>query len=168
MAERVSLAARFDSAPNGAVDGGTARRQPVLLTVGVSMVSLFSTSIERGNVAPGPIGDQPYEDEASHLRAQRTRYQLRGQLGVQTLWCRTRRRYRAGSFRRRVPDAQAQRRAPGDAGQNGARHCVFMPGEMTDTAMPITSARFNGQIVAANGLGQHRGGRRSRRDRTGW
>ena len=98
--------------PRASINAPTVRRRwwysaaaTVLMAIGVSMVSLFSTSLERGNVALAQSVINHIEDESSHLREarpvivgrlnrvfERFGAQLAGDIGTV-------------QFRRRVPDA---------------------------------------------------------------
>ena len=147
LAERVSLAARFEQRAERRRQWWYSAAAAVLLTVGVSMVSLFSTSIERTNVALAQSVINHIEDEASHLRAahpvptarvnwvfKRFGAELAADIGPVHFAAECLMRKRNG-VHLVMP------------GKMGPVTVFFMPGEMTDTAMPITSARFNGQIV---------------------
>ena len=147
LAERVSLAARFEQRAERRRQWWYSAAAGVLLTVGVSMASLFSTSLERSNVALAQSVINHIEDEASHLRAahpiptarvnwvfKRFGAELAADIGPVHFAAECLMRHRNG-VHLVMP------------GRMGPVTVFFMPGEMTDTAMPVASARFNGQIV---------------------
>jgi hypothetical protein len=147
MADRIRLAAGFEQR-------ATVRRRwwysvaaGVLMAVGVSMVSLFSTTLERGNIALAQSVVHHIEDEASHLReahpvsAGRVNYvfrrfgaELTANIGPIHFAAECLMRHRNG-IHLVLP------------GQTGPITVLFMPGETTDSEMEIESARFHGYLV---------------------
>ena len=147
LAERVSLAARFQQRAERRRQWWYSAAAGVLLAVGVSMASLFSTSIERTNVALAQSVINHIEDEASHLRAahpipttrvngvfERFGAELAADIGPVHFAAECLMRQRNG-VHLVMP------------GRMGPVTVFFMPGEMADTTMPVASARFNGEIV---------------------
>jgi len=147
MVERIQLAARFDQ-------GSSSRRRwwygaaaSVLMAIAVSMVSLFSTSIDRGNVALAQSVINHIEDEAHHLREarpvsdarlhrvfERFGAALTGDIGQVTFAAECLMRDRTG-VHLVLPGAM------------GPITVFFMPGEATESSLPVRSARFQGSIV---------------------
>ncbi len=68
MAERIQLAARFDQRSTVQRRWWYSAAAAVLMTIGVSMASLFSTSLDRSNVALAQSVINHIEDESHHLR----------------------------------------------------------------------------------------------------
>jgi hypothetical protein len=117
------------------------------MAVGVSMVSLFSTSIERGNVALAQSVINHIEDESRHLREvqavssgrlnrvfERFGAELAGNIGTVNFAAECLMRNRTG-VHLVMP------------GQMGPITVFFMPGEMTESSMPVSSTRFSGKIL---------------------
>ncbi len=147
MAERIQLAARFEA-------GAVSRRRwwysaaaGVMLAVGVSMVSLWTASVERGGLALAQSVVHHIEDEASHLREAhpvstgRVNYvfdrfgaKLTDDIGPVHVAAECLMRKRNG-IHLVLP------------GSKGAITVFLMPGEMIDEALPVQSARFEGQII---------------------
>ena len=147
LAERVQLAARFEG------NAMTRRRwwygaaAGVLLAIGVSMVSLWTASVERGGLALAQSVVNHIEDEARHLREAhpvstgRVSYvfdrfgaELTDDIGPVHFAAECLMRERNG-IHLVIP------------GTKGAITVFLMPGEMIDEAMPVRSARFEGQII---------------------
>lgn len=147
MAERVRLAARFEQRAAlrrrwwyGAAAG-------VLVAIGVSMVSLFTTSLERSDVALAQSVIHHIEDEAHHLhevgpvKAGRLKWvferfgaELTADIGPVNFAAECPMRRRNG-VHLVLP------------GSRGPITVFFMPGEMTDVDLPVRSLRFAGHIL---------------------
>ncbi len=159
LAGRIKLATRSEQ-------GASTRRRwwysaaaTVLLTIGVSMVSLMSTSLERGNVALAQSVLNHIEDESAHLREahpvsdgrlkwvfKRFGAQLVAEIGQVNFAAECLMRKRNG-VHLVLP------------GKVGPITVFFMPGEMADAPMPVESARF--RTDHSDRLGQYRGGGRT-------
>jgi hypothetical protein len=147
MAERIQLAARFDQRSTVRRRWWYSAAATVLMAVGVSMVSLFSTSIERGNVALAQSVINHIEDESRHLREvqavssgrlnrvfERFGAELAGNIGTVNFAAECLMRNRTG-VHLVMP------------GQMGPITVFFMPGEMAESIMPVSSTRFSGKIL---------------------
>ncbi len=147
MAERIQLAARFEA-------GAVTRRRwwysaaaGVMLAIGVSMVSLWTASVERGGLALAQSVIHHIEDEASHLREahpvstgrvdyvfDRFGAKLTDDIGPVHFAAECLMRTRNG-IHLVLP------------GTKGAITVFLMPDEMIDEPLPVRSARFEGQII---------------------
>lgn len=150
LAERVQLAARFEQRAAGRRHWWYAAAASLLLTIGVSMVSLLSTSLERGSVVLAQSVLDHVEDESNHLR------EVRAISDGRLKWV----------FRRFGADLVADIGPVNFAAEclmrtrNGVHLVVpgkmgpitvfFMPGEHVDSPVQIASARFQGTIVPAD------------------
>ena len=147
MTERVHLAARFEQRSKVRRRWWYSAAATVLMVIGVSMVSLFSTSIERGNVALAQSVINHIEDESHHLReahpidSGRVDYvfgrfgaKVAGHLGTVNFAAECIMRNRTG-VHLVMP------------GKMGPITVFFMPGEMTDAVQPVSSTRFDGKIL---------------------
>lgn len=147
MAERIQLAARFEGA------AATRRRwwygaaAGVLLAVGASLVSVWTTSAERIGLELAQSVINHIEDEAAHLReaqpvsAGRVNYvfdrfgaELAGDIGPIHFAAECLMRDRNG-IHLVLP------------GRMGAITVFLMPGEMAADVLPVESPRFAGRIV---------------------
>lgn len=150
LAERVHLAARFEQRSTTQRRWWYSAAATVLMAIGVSMVSLFSTSIERGNVALAQSVIHHIEDESHHLREAgavseqrldrvfgRFGATLAGDLGQVNFAAECLMRNRTG-VHLVLP------------GERGPITVFFMPGEMTASTLPVRSARFSGKVVPAS------------------
>jgi hypothetical protein len=117
------------------------------MAVGVSMLTFFSTSLDRSSQALAQSVINHIEDESTHLRAaqpvsegrlnwvfERFGAQLTGNLGTVNFAAECVMRKRNG-VHLVMP------------GKMGPITVFFMPGEMIDTEMPVKSTRFDGRIV---------------------
>jgi hypothetical protein len=147
MAERIQLAARFDQRSTVQRRWWYSAVAAVLMTIGVSMASLFSTSLDRSNVALAQSVINHIEDESHHLREaqpvsvgrmnrvfERFGAKLVGDIGRVNFAAECLMRDRTG-VHLVMP------------GQAGPITVFFMPGEMAATDLTISSTRFNGQIL---------------------
>jgi len=147
MAERIQLAARFDHRSTVQRRWWYSAAAAVLMTIGVSMVSLLSTSIERGNVALAQSVINHIEDESHHLREvhpvtagrinrvfERFGAEVAGNLGTVNFAAECLMRDRTG-VHLVMP------------GQMGPITVFFMPGEMTASNLVVDSTRFSGRIL---------------------
>jgi len=147
MAERIQLAARFDRRSAVRRRWWYSAAATVLVAVGVSMVSLFSTSVERGNVALAQSVINHIEDESRHLREvqavssrrlnlvfERFGAELAGDIGAVNFAAECLMRHRTG-VHLVMP------------GKMGPITVFFMPGEMAESSMPVSSTRFSGKIL---------------------
>lgn len=147
MVERIQLAARFEQRAETRRRWWYSVAAGVLMAVGASMVSLWTTSIERGGQALAQSVVNHIEDEASHLREAlpvsdgRINYVF-GRFGAEL----------AGNIGQVNFAAECLMRNRNGVhlvlpGKMGAITVFFMPGEMTDEVLPVRSARFEGEIV---------------------
>lgn len=147
MAERIQLAARFEQRAGVQRRWWYSAAAAVLMAVGVSMVSLFSTSLDRSNVALAQSVINHIEDESNHLHEarpvstrrlnrvfQRFGAELADNIGTVNFAAECLMRKRNG-VHLVMP------------GKMGPITVFFMPGEMTASSMPVDSTRFNGRIV---------------------
>jgi hypothetical protein len=147
MAERIQLAARFDQRSTVQRRWWYSAAAAVLMTVGISMVSLVSTSIDRGNVALAQSVINHIEDESHHLREARqvsagrinrvfARFgaEIAGNIGTVNFAAECLMRDRTG-VHLVMP------------GQMGPITVFFMPGEMADSNIAVNSTRFSGRIL---------------------
>jgi hypothetical protein len=147
MADRIRLAAGFEQRATVRRRWWYSAAAGVLMAVGVSMVSLFSTTLERGNVALATSVIHHIEDEANHLRearpvsAGRVNYvfrrfgaELTANIGPVHFAAECLMRERNG-VHLVLP------------GQTGPITVFFMPGEAIRGEMEIDSARFQGYLV---------------------
>jgi len=147
MAERIQLAARFDRRSTVQRRWWYSAAATVLMAVGVSMISLFSTTLDRSNVALAQSVINHIEDESNHLRETRPvsaerlnlvfrRFgaELAGGLGTVNFVAECVMRNRNG-VHLVLP------------GKMGPITVFFMPGEMTASSMPVSSTRFRGRIL---------------------
>lgn len=147
LVERIQLAARFEHRAASRRRWWYSAAAAVLLTVGVSMVSLFSTSLERSNVALAQSVLNHIEDEAQHLRearpvsAARVKWvfkrfgaELAADIGPVHFAAECLMRHRNG-VHLVIP------------GKMGPITVFYMPGEPAASVMPVRSARFEGEIV---------------------
>lgn len=147
MVERVRLAARFDQRSRVRRRWWYSAAAAVLMAVGVSMVSLIGTSLDRGDLVLAQSVIHHIEDEAHHLREaqpvsdkrlhrvfERFGASLVADIGQVNFAAECLMRDRTG-VHLVMPGAM------------GPITVFFMPGEMTDAAMPVQSSRFQGTIV---------------------
>jgi len=147
MVEQIQLAARFEQRAAVQRRWWYSAAASVLLAIGISMLSLFNTSLERGDVVLARSVLNHIEDESSHLRAARPvtperlasvfdRFgaQLAGDIGTVNFAAECLMRNRNG-VHLVLP------------GRMGPITVFFMPGEMADGMLAVNSARFDGQIV---------------------
>jgi hypothetical protein len=147
MSERIQLAARFDQRSSVQRRWWYSAAAGVLMAVGVSMISLFSATSDRSNVALAQSVINHIEDESNHLREvrpvsaerldrvfERFGAQLADNLGTVNFAAECVMRERTG-VHLVMP------------GKVGPITVFFMPGEMTAATTPVNSTRFHGQIV---------------------
>jgi hypothetical protein len=147
MTERIQLAGRLDQRATSQRRWWYSAAAAVLLAVGASMVSLWTTSVEREQETLAQSVLNHIEDEAVHLRAagpassgrvkwvfQRFGAQLADNIGPVNFAAECLMRHRTG-VHLVMP------------GKTGPITVFYMPGEMIDDVVPISSARFAGQIV---------------------
>ena len=147
LAERVKLAAGLEQQAVYHRRWWYSAAAGVLLTIGVFISSLFVTVVERGNVALAQSVLYHIEDEASHLRESglvskgRVKFvfhrfgaELTSDIGPVRFAAECLMRQRNG-VHLVLP------------GQAGPITVFFMPGEMTDSEMPIDSPRFEGELI---------------------
>jgi hypothetical protein len=147
LAERIQLAARFEHRSTLQRRWWLSAAATVMLVVGVSMVSLWTTSLERGQVTLAQSVLHHIEDEAHHLReAQpvaagrvqsvfaRFGAELAGEIGPVHFAAECLMRERNG-VHLVLP------------GKMGPITVFLMPGEMTESALPVSSERFAGEIL---------------------
>jgi len=147
MAERIQFAARFEQRSTLQRRWWLGAAAALLLAVGGSMLSLWTTSVERGQATLAQSVLYHIEDEASHLRAaqplppgrvrsvfERFGAELAEEIGPVHFAAECLMRERNG-VHLVMP------------GRMGPITVFFMPGEMTDSEVPVESARFAGRIV---------------------
>ena len=147
MAERIQLAARFDQRSTVQRRWWYSAAAAVLMAIGVSMVSLVSTSIDRGNVALAQSVIHHIEDDSHHLREAhpisvgrinrvfgRFGAELAGDIGTVNFAAECLMRDRTG-VHLVMP------------GKMGPITVFFMPGEMTASTLAVNSPRFSGWIL---------------------
>lgn len=147
MAERVQLAARFEAKAETRRRWWYGAAAGVLMAIGVSMMSVWTTALERGDLVLAQSVIHHIEDEASHLREahpvstgridyvfHRFGARLTNDIGPVHFAAECLMRERNG-IHLVLP------------GTMGPITVFLMPGEMIDGAMPVRSERFEGQIV---------------------
>ena len=147
MAERIQLATRFEQRSTVQRRWWYSAAASMLMAIGISMVSLFSTSIERANVALAQSVINHIEDEAHHLREarpvsderlhrvfERFGAELADDIGQVNFAAECLMRDRTG-VHLVMP------------GKMGPITVFFMPGEMAESSMPVKSTRFAGKIL---------------------
>ena len=147
MVERVQLAAHFNQRSSTRRRWWYSAAATVLMAIGVSMVSLFSTSHDRGNVALAQSVINHIDDESQHLREaqpvsdarlhrvfERFGAALTADIGPVNFAAECLMRNRTG-VHLVIPGAM------------GPITIFFMPGEEVDSRTPVQSERFQGKIV---------------------
>ena len=147
MAERIQLAARFEQRSLWQRRWWSAAAAALLLAVGGSMVSLWTTSAERSRATLAQSVLYHIEDEARHLREvgpvppARVKFvfarfgaALAGDIGPVNFAAECLMRERTG-VHLVLP------------GKMGPVTVFFMPGEMSESELPVSSARFAGRIL---------------------
>ena len=147
MAERIQLATRFDLRSAVQRRWWYSAAATVLMAIGISMVSLFHTAIERGDITLAQSVLNHIEDESHHLREarpvsdvrlnrvfERFGAQLADNLGTVNFAAECLMRDRTG-VHLVMP------------GKMGPITVFFMPGEMAESPLPVSSTRFAGKIV---------------------
>lgn len=147
LAERIQLATRFEQRSLRQQRWWYSVAAAVVLAIGVSMTSLVTTSIERGQVTLAQSVLNHIEDEASHLRAARPVSSARVKLvfarfGAQLAEDIGQVNFAAECLMRERDGVHLVM-----PGQMGPVTVFFMPGEMIDSVLPVQSARFNGRIL---------------------
>jgi hypothetical protein len=147
MAERIRLAAGFEQRAEVRRRWWYSAAAGVLMAIGVSMVSLMNTSIERGNVALAQSVINHIEDEANHLHAARPVSsgrvaQVFDRFGAKLLSDIGQVNFAAECLMRNRNGVHLV--MPGRAGPITV---FFMPGESTLDVTPVGSARFTGRIL---------------------
>jgi len=147
MAERIQLAARFEQRSTLQRRWWMGAAAALVLAIGGSMLSLWTTSVERGQATLAQSVLYHIEDEASHLRAAqplspervegvfaRFGAELAAEIGPVHFAAECLMRERNG-VHLVMP------------GRMGPITVFFMPGEMTDAELPVDSPRFAGRII---------------------
>lgn len=147
LAERVQLAVRDEERAESRRRWWYAAAAGVFLAIGASMISLWTTTLERSGLGLAQAVVNHIEDESSHLREAlpvsagriervfaRFGAELAGDIGQVNFAAECLMRARNG-VHLVLP------------GKMGPITVFFMPGEMTDAPMPVGSARFAGEIV---------------------
>lgn len=147
LAERIQLAARFEHREETKRRWWYAAAASILLMVGVSMFSVWHTTVERSELSLAQSVLNHIDDESSHLRAARTlsngqvkfvfdRFgaELAGNIGQVNFAAECPMRHRTG-VHLVLP------------GKMGPITVFYMPGEMTDAVLPVDSTRFQGEIT---------------------
>lgn len=147
MADRIQLAVRFERRSAQRQRWWYAAAAGVLMAIGVSMVSLWTTSVERGGLALAQSVIHHIEHEAAHLKetgresTARVRYVF-ARFGAQL----------AEDIGPVLFAAECLMRQSNGVhlvlpGRRGPITAFFMPGEMTTDTLPVESERFIGEIV---------------------
>jgi len=150
MADRIRLAAGLEQRAAVRRRWWYSAAAGVLMAIGVSMVSLFSTTLERTNVALAQSVIHHIEDEASHLReahpvsAGRINYVFR-RFGAELTSSIGPIHFAAECLMRERNGVHLV--LPGQAGPITV---FFMPGENADGETAIKSTRFQGYLVPTN------------------
>jgi hypothetical protein len=147
LAERIQLAAGFERRAEARRRWWYSAAAGVLLAIGISMISLWNTTLERGDTTLAQSVLHHIDDEAHHLREagpvaagrlnwvfERFGAELTGDIGPVNFAAECLMRKRNG-VHLVLP------------GKMGAITVFFMPGEMTDEVMEVTSERFDGRIL---------------------
>lgn len=147
MAERIQLSARFEQRSARQQRWWYGAAAALMLAVGLGILSLWTTSIERSGVTLAQSVIYHIEDEASHLRESRpvpvarveavfARFgaELAADIGPVNFAAECLMRHRNG-VHLVLP------------GQRGPVTVFFMPGEMTQDELAVSSARFAGRIL---------------------
>lgn len=147
MADRIRLAAGFEQRAAARRRWWYGAAAGVLMAIGVSMASLFVTTLERGNVALAQSVIHHIEDEASHLHeahpvpAGRVNYVFR-RFGAELTTSIGPIHFAAECLMRERNGVHLV--LPGSVGPITV---FFMPGETTNGEMEIRSPRFQGYLV---------------------
>ncbi|MCB1774708.1 MAG: DUF3379 family protein [Gammaproteobacteria bacterium] len=147
MADRIRLAAGFEQRAAVRRRWWYGAAAGVLMAIGVSMVSLFSTTLERGNVALAQSVIHHIEDEANHLHeahpvsSGRVNYVFR-RFGAELTT-------NIGPIHFAAECLMRERNGVHLVlpGQSGPITVFFMPGETADGDLEIRSPRFQGHLV---------------------
>ena len=147
LAERVQLAVHFEERAESHRRWWYAAAAGVFLAIGASMISLWTTTLERSGLALAQSVVNHIEDEASHLREAlpvsagriervfaRFGAELAGDIGQVNFAAECLMRARNG-VHLVLP------------GKRGPITVFYMPGEMTDRVLAVNSSRFAGEIV---------------------
>ena len=147
LAERIQLAAGFEHRAEARRRWWYSAAAGVLMAIGISMISLWNITLERGNIALAQSVLHHIDDEAHHLREagpaaagrvqrvfERFGAELAGDIGPVNFAAECLMRKRNG-VHLVVP------------GKVGAITVFFMPGEMTAGVSEVKSERFNGRIL---------------------
>lgn len=149
MAERIQLAARFEQRSIVQRRWWYSAAASMLMAIGISMVSLFSTSIERGNVALAQSVINHIEDEAHHLREARPVSDERLHHVFERFGAELADNIDIGQVNFAAECLMRDRTGVHLVmpGKMGPITVFFMPGEMAESSMPVNSARFAGKIL---------------------
>ena len=147
MADRIRLAAGFEQRATVRRRWWYSAAAGVLLAIGISMISLWNTTLERGDITLAQSVLHHIDDEAHHLREagpvaagrlnwvfERFGAELTGDIGPVNFAAECLMRKRNG-VHLVLP------------GKMGAITVFFMPGEMANEVMEVTSERFDGRIL---------------------
>lgn len=147
LAERVQLAARFEQNASVRRRWWYAAAASVLMMVGVSMLSIWNTSLERSDIALAQSVINHIEDEAHHLREaqpvsdgrlkwvfKRFGAELAANIGPVNFAAECLMRKKNG-VHLVLP------------GEKGPITVFFMPGELATSPIAVNAGRFQGEIV---------------------
>lgn len=147
MAERIQLAARFERRSAWQLRWWYGAAAALVLAVGFGMLSLWTTSIERGGVTLAQSVVYHIEDEASHLHESQPVPAAR----LASVFARFGAELTADIGRVNFAAECLMRQRNGVhlvlPGRMGPVTVFFMPGEMAGAELPVRSARFAGHIV---------------------
>lgn len=147
MADRVLLAARFEQRAEVRRRWWYGAAAGVLMAIGVSMFSVWTSSIERGGLELAQSVINHIEDESHHLRealpvsAGRVKWVFR-RFGAELAADIGPIHFAAECLMRERNGVHLVM-----PGKMGPITVFFMPGEMTDRVLSVDSARFDGEIV---------------------
>lgn len=147
LAERVQLAARFEENTNTRQRWWYAIAASVLLVIGVSMISVWTTSMERSDIALAQSVIHHIEDEANHLREAQPVSDGRlkwvfNRFGAELAADIGQVNFAAECLMRKKNGVHLV--LPGEVGPITV---FFMPGEQAASTIEVAAGRFQGEIV---------------------
>ena len=147
LAERVQLAARFEENTNARQRWWYAFAASVLLVIGVSMISVWTTSMERSDIALAQSVIHHIEDEANHLREAQPVSDGRlkwvfNRFGAELAADIGQVNFAAECLMRKKNGVHLV--MPGEVGPITV---FFMPGEQAASTIEVAAGRFQGEIV---------------------
>lgn len=147
MSERIQLAARYEQRSATQRRWWYSAAAGVLLAIGVSMTSLWTTALERGDQALAQSVLNHIEDEASHLREARPITATRVKWVFERFGATLDEDIGPVHFAAECLMRQRNGVHLVMPGKMGPVTVFYMPGEMADATLPVRSDRFEGRIV---------------------